>query len=120
MKESAIDWKKWRSLSLAILYTLFWIVLFPILYIGASVYGSITSSHMTPQLLDYLKFFSLLLLPSSSPVTIVCIWLSYYYKKSSLMHYSNFIPLFTLIGIFFVVGLLEIITEAYIRYNLIK
>lgn len=104
-KKISVRWKELRILVGAIICTIIWLGLFPVLLFGAMMGGMVFDPHI-PTWIGAIIIFLAFLLPLSSPVTIVCIWICFFYKKPSFMYCSNFIPIVTMIILGVVIPLL--------------
>ena len=80
--------KKTVILISAIICTIVWLGLFPFFLIMATF---MTDDPYTTGITG----FTSPLIPLSIPITIVSIWLSYFYKKIPFVYWSNLIPIIT-------------------------
>lgn len=110
-KEIAGLHKKSRPLLGAIVWTIIWVVLFPLFYIGAMLSDLIFNTHNLGWIGNSVIILSLMQ-PLSSIVTIICIWIFYFRKKISHMYTSNIIPFVTFHVVYFMNSLLLVVSEA--------
>ncbi len=117
IEETPSRWKKLANLMSAIIFTIIWLGLFPFFLYGAMLSFFIFDNPSMPSLMGSTIVFFAFFIPLSFPATILCIWLSYFYKKIYLMYCSNLIPIITIIIVVLVDGLLSDIAKLFFSRN---
>ncbi len=96
IEEKLIPSTKMTPLVTAIISTIFWVVLFPILLFGAIICLTMSSAPIIPWI-GIIVYISVFLLSLTSPIAILCIWLCFFYKKTSQTYLCNVIPIITIL-----------------------